>query len=95
METLLDLIKEFPEEIIRSANGRAGTTPSPKNHRNHIMLISYIETEDWDAVSELIQSKEYHKPLDGVVICCQSYNPSMKFEDHIRMCNAFDSGNLV
>lgn len=92
MKTLLEAIKQYPEEFISTCKARANTTPSQTNRFNHLSLSLAIKLEDWDSVSEILLESGYRKPLEGVVFCLNmDYDHSTKSE----IIDLFNEGKLV
>lgn len=74
MKTIFEYIKQYPEAFIDSALRRSHTSPSNINVSNHKRFMQCIEQEQWDDLELLINSTEYRTPLDGVVVCLDSFS---------------------
>lgn len=73
MKTLLEYIKLYPEAFIATAIRRSETTPSQQNRTNHLLLVESISSGKWGCVENIITMPEYQSPLDGVVVCLNTY----------------------
>ncbi len=94
MKTILDYIKEYPEEFIASAERRADTTPSELNRKNHYKFTKCIYKGDWAGLKELLSDEEYTKPLEGVILCLNQYT-DLDINICIVIHNNFKEGNLL
>jgi hypothetical protein len=74
MKTLLEAIQQYPEQFISTCRARANTTPSSENRVNHQLMAIFIDDENWDKVSEILEADYYRKPLEGVVFCLDTYS---------------------
>jgi hypothetical protein len=92
MKTLLEAIKQHPEEFISTCKSRARTTPNQTNRFNHLSLSVAIRLADWDAAASLLLEPDYRKPLEGVVFCLDmGYDYSIKS----KIIELFEEGKLV
>lgn len=74
VECLMDVIKYHPGCFIDTCYGRANTTPSMENRKNHLNLAFLIEKKDWEHAAVIITHPDYRRPLNGVVICLRTYS---------------------
>lgn len=93
-ECLMDVIKEHPDCFVDTCHGRAGTTPSAENRKNHLNLAFLIEKKEWEMAAHIITNPDYRNPLNGVVVCLQTYSsiPRDAYMDAIRF---EEEGKLV
>lgn len=94
IKSLLDAAKVYPETFIGTALMRAGTTPSPMNKANHLLLAGAIEHEAWNVVQEVFVNKQYRKALDGLV-CCLNTHDRLGHEVHGEIVKLFEEGNFI
>ena len=93
-ECLMDVIKEHPESFIDTCHGRANTTPSMENRKNHLNLAFLIEKKEWEMAAHIITHPDYRKPLNGVVVCLQTYS-SIPRDAYIDANRFEKAGKLV
>jgi hypothetical protein len=92
MKTLLEAIKQYPEEFIDTCLHRADTTPSEYNKVNHSFMAHWVKMGMWGLVSDLLVDPLYRKPLEGVVFCLNmDYDYSIKS----KIIELFEGGKLV
>ena len=92
---LMDVIREFPNEFINTCHGRAGTTPSIENRKNHLNLAYCIENERWDHAAVIVSHPEYRRPLNGVVICLMTYGNSIPRDVYHQAIEFEREGKLI
>lgn len=73
-ECLMDIIKDHPDCFVATCYGRAGTTPSAENRKNHLNLAVLIEKKEWEMAARIITHPDYRRPLNGVVVCLRTYS---------------------
>ncbi|AUR89128.1 hypothetical protein NVP1121O_100 [Vibrio phage 1.121.O._10N.286.46.C4] len=74
MKTVLEAIKQYPQEFISTFKVRANTTPSKTNQANHLAASMAVESESWGALKNLLEEPCYRKPLEGVIYCLETYS---------------------
>ena len=94
MKTILEAIQQYPEQFISTCRARANTTPSSENKTNHLSVAMFIKMEEWEAVSSMITSNAYRKPLDGVIFCLDTYSEIDNAVWH-EIVNLFEEGKIV
>ncbi len=67
------VLSVYPNAYACACVERSHTTPNYVNHLNHCALATFIKAESWDKVEELINSSDYYKPLEGVVLAAADY----------------------
>ena len=93
-ESVLCLLKAYPQEYAQTAIRRSETTPSSYNRGRHKELSSALKGSDWDAVVSIITDPQYQNALEGVLICANSYSDL----DNEVICQGMDlfrEGKLV
>lgn len=73
-DNLFDAIKKYPDHFQSTAEGRATTTPSLENRKNHLNFAFAIRHKDWEAVKMLLIHPSYRRPFNGVCVCLDTYS---------------------
>lgn len=93
-ESVLCLLKAYPQEYAQTAIARSETTPSSYNRGRHKELALALKGKDWDVVVSVITDPQYQNALEGVLICANSYSDL----DNEIICQGMDlfrEGKLV
>lgn len=93
-DSLFEAVQVFPKQFAATAYGRASTTPSVENRKNHLNFVYAVENGNWEAVKILISHPNYHKPLHGVCVCLETYS-DIPQADWIRIVDLYDKGQYI
>lgn len=66
---MVELIRQNEDAFYNSSV--IGQSRSSANKTLHELMILEIDNKDWQHVSELLENKFYHKPLEGVIFCME------------------------
>ncbi|ATI17803.1 hypothetical protein [Aeromonas phage AS-yj] len=91
---VIDYIKMYPNAYACACVERSHTTPNYVNYLNHCALATFINAGSWDKVEELINSSDYYKPLEGVVLVAADYMDDDN-DDRWKAYDAYQSGEIV
>lgn len=93
-DNLLDAIKKYPDQFQATAEGRASTTPSLENRKNHLNFAFAIRNKDWEAVKMLLIHPSYRSPFNGVCVCLSTYS-DIPTDDWIKIVDLERNGKYI